>query len=183
LYDATDRFLIHQGNTVSRHLQSGETYYENLSTDETYDYSTTTTTTTTITTREGRRSFSVLPSSMAQNNAFVEEKKRAYELMNMTHYMDEQRSKEGGPKKTKPYDGKTCIEYLGGSMVALPTDENDEGTSTTKAKKKGEFSSTKGTGFVYQDKIYPFRSSINTPTTQKYVTRQLTVESKSKIRH
>jgi hypothetical protein len=170
LYDATDRFLIHQGNTVSRHLQSGETYYENLSTDETI---------TTTTTRESRRSFRVLPSSMAQNNAFLEEKKRAYDLMNMTHYMDEQRSKEGGPKKTKPYDGKTCIEYLGGSMVVLPTDKNNEGTSTTKAKKKGDFSSTKGTGFVYQDKIYPFRNPINAPTTQKDVTRQLTVESMS----
>jgi hypothetical protein len=95
LYDATDRFLIHQGSAVSRWLVVDQVYSEQLDSQV----------------HSGRNlSFRVTPRSWAKNQAFPHEKNRLYALMNMTHYKDNQKGK-------KPYgNGATCLEFLGGIL-------------------------------------------------------------------
>jgi hypothetical protein len=62
-----------------------------------------------INVQNGRRSFRVLPSSMARNNAIREQKEVGYKLMNMTHYTNR--------RSGKTYGGKTCLEFLNGTHL------------------------------------------------------------------
>ena len=108
LYDAADRFL-HYNVTESRHLEVGRLYRHNNETS----------------TKISTRSFWVLPSNYASNNAFQKEKGEAYQLMNMTHYTQQQANQNSrqrvpsnsGRDNAKPYNGKTCLAFLGGTMV------------------------------------------------------------------
>ena len=112
LYDATDRFLNYN-TSIARNLQVGNVYYQ-----QNIDYSDENTTGTPLQTQRQqqpgsrRRSFRVLPASSAKNNVAGEAKSHAYELMNMTHYSDNK------GKNKKPYNGTTCLEFLGGVFLS-----------------------------------------------------------------
>ena len=113
LYDATDRFLNYNVSE-SRHLEVGKLYQQESAGDS-----------STL----PPRSFRVLPAGYAANNAFQKEKGEAYKLMNMTHYTQQQanqnnrrNNKNGGSNNNghgnkKPYNGKTCLAFLGGKMM------------------------------------------------------------------
>lgn len=165
LYDATDRFLLmkHQGNCSTspsegttvlsspeveasswRHLKAGSVYYECSG------YGGWVEDHTTRSINQLRRSFHVLPSSWAQNNAFESEKKKAYELMNMTHYRDHKQQKMpvGGGSRSSlsmPYNGKTCLEFLGGSAVE-PSSQNSGAITSF------------GASFIYKNNTYSFHN-------------------------
>jgi hypothetical protein len=135
LYVATDRFLSAATASSplfsSRELQAGVTYYGgypaiNGTADPTQH------------TNQGilvgnsnvrrSRSFRVLPSAMARNDAVRKEKTKGYKLMNMTHYRDR--------PSGKVYGGKTCLEFLNGTYP--------------------ETSGPSPSSFVYQSRIYNF---------------------------
>lgn len=116
IYDATDQFLKGQGGSaVSRYLEVDHVYTERLDFASSDNSSSSSSSINRNTTTRRPYSFRVVPASWAKNLAFPKEKAQAYQLMNMTHYMDKQKGQGGGKKA---YDeGKTCLEFLGGSFL------------------------------------------------------------------
>lgn len=129
LYDATDRFLNYHAE--SRQLQINKVYHEFIPAAGD---------------KQQRRYFRVLPSSWAQNNAFQEAKAQAYEMMNMTHYSDQQKASS---RKGRPYNGTTCLEFLGGSLQ-IPSDSTN----------------SKGAAYDYDGTTYSFRNPM--PASESY---------------
>ncbi|KAG7367859.1 glycosyltransferase sugar-binding protein containing DXD motif [Nitzschia inconspicua] len=155
LYDATDRFLGTDATTdattttkSSRHLQVNRVYYQQQQ-QPTQNNNNNNSSSSSIGPK--RRSFRVLPSSWATNNAFHEVKKTAYRRMNMTHYSDQQNKQQSSKTGRRPYnDGMSCLEFLGGTLP--PTVKN--GTSTT-----GSLDAS----YIYRGRRYSFRNPIPPP--------------------
>jgi mannosyltransferase OCH1-like enzyme len=140
LYDATDRFLQYsnESSSQSRHLEVGRLYLGEGNDDDKLTLG--------RSQPRLRRSFRVLPASWAQNNAFQDIKRQAYQWMNMTHYSDQQHRHQkknlqqqqqpqqqqqsslatngDNDSRRRPYNGTSCLEFLGGKFLPNSHDMN-----------------------------------------------------------